>query len=130
MRGTKPGCDAHPIAVRCLIVDDNDHFLEASQGLLERQGLHVVGTARSANECLERARALAPDLVLLDVDLGEENGFDVCRRLHASGVVANVVFISTHHDPEYAELSAETPAAGYLPKSLLSRRALEALLCA
>jgi DNA-binding NarL/FixJ family response regulator len=116
--------------VRCLIVDDNDHFLEASQRLLEREGVRVVGTARSAQECLERARALAPDIVLLDVDLGEENGFDVCRRLYASGVAAHVVFTSTHHDPEYAELSAETPAAGYLPKSLLSRRALEALLCA
>ncbi len=116
--------------MRCLIVDDNAQFLEASRRLLEREGLQVVGTARSGEECLRCVRALAPDVVLLDVDLGEESGFDVCRRLGASGITARVVFVSTYHELEYEELGAVAPAVGYLPKSRLSRRALEALLSA
>ena len=56
--------------------------------LLERQGIEVVAVAASGDEGLRRARALRPDLILLDVELGAENGFDVARDLLAGGIAA------------------------------------------
>ncbi|HUA48331.1 MAG TPA: response regulator, partial [Solirubrobacteraceae bacterium] len=67
--------------LRCLIVDDNASFLDASRSLLERQGFSVVAVAATGADALRLAAELAPDLILLDVDLGEENGFAVARQL-------------------------------------------------
>ena len=60
--------------LRCLLVDDNEAFLEAASLLLEREGLTVVGVASSIAEALRQARALRPDVILVDIGLGEEPG--------------------------------------------------------
>jgi DNA-binding NarL/FixJ family response regulator len=69
------------MAVGVLIVDDNQLFLEAARGLLERQGLRVVGVAATTAEALRRAEELRPEVVLVDITLGGESGFDLARRL-------------------------------------------------
>jgi CheY-like chemotaxis protein len=56
--------------LRCLIVDDSPRFLAAARGLLERQGIAVVGVASSGAEALRRVAELRPDVTLLDIDLG------------------------------------------------------------
>jgi DNA-binding NarL/FixJ family response regulator len=115
--------------LRCLIVDDSAPFRAASRLLLEREGLHVVGVAATADSCLERAERLRPDLVLMDVELGDESGFDVARRLSDSqGDELHVIFVSTHPAQDYADLVRESGAAGFLSKSELSREAIEHLL--
>jgi DNA-binding NarL/FixJ family response regulator len=117
------------VRLRCLIVDDNAPFRAASRLLLEREGLHVVGVATSADTCLERSEKLRPDVVLLDVELGDESGFEVARRLaDASGSVPRVIFISTHAAHDYTDLVRDSGAAGFLSKSQLSREAIETLL--
>jgi two-component system, NarL family, nitrate/nitrite response regulator NarL len=112
--------------LRCLIVDDNASFLDASRSLLERQGFSVVGVASTGAEALQVATELAPELILLDVDLGEENGFTVARQL--TGATTKVILISTHPEDDFVELLAQNPAVGFIAKSDLSVAAIERLL--
>jgi CheY-like chemotaxis protein len=116
--------------VRCLVVDDSRSFLEAARLLLEREGLTIAGVASSCSEALQEARALRPDVVLVDISLGEESGFDVARRLVQDGRAGGmtVILISTHSEADFADLIAESPAAGFLPKSELSASAIRRIL--
>jgi CheY-like chemotaxis protein len=66
--------------LRWLIVDDSPCFLEAARGLLERQGIMVVGVASNGAEALRLAEELRPDVTLLDIDLGGESGLELARR--------------------------------------------------
>jgi DNA-binding NarL/FixJ family response regulator len=118
------------VSFRCLIVDDNASFLAASRTVLQGQGVIVVGIARTVAEGLQRADELAPDLILVDIDLGEESGFDLARQLAGRdhGAPANVILISTHPEDDFADLIGESPALGFVPKSDLSRSAIEMVL--
>ena len=71
--------------LRCLIVDDSDTFLRAASVLLEGEGVTVAGVASNSAEALRQARALRPDVILVDVGLGEESGFDLARQLAQDG---------------------------------------------
>jgi DNA-binding NarL/FixJ family response regulator len=116
------------VAVRCLIVDDNRRFLRAARTLLEREGLTIAGVATTSADALRQAATLRPDVVLVDVVLGDENGFELARRLvvdHADGAV---ILISTRSKDDLADAIAQSPAAGYLAKSELSADAICALL--
>jgi two-component system, NarL family, nitrate/nitrite response regulator NarL len=115
--------------LRCLLVDDNERFLASATRLLESQGLDVVGRASSGREALRLAREFAPDVALVDVQLGQEDGFDVARRLAAASGSPRVILISTHaEEEELEELIAESPAVGFLPKTVLGVEAILALL--
>jgi DNA-binding NarL/FixJ family response regulator len=118
------------MTLRCLIVDDNAPFMEVSRTLLERQGISVVGVAMTAAEGLQGAEKLEPDVVLVDIDLGVDSGFDLARQLADGGgpVASKVILISTHSEEDFADLIAESPALGFLAKSDLSARAIEDLL--
>jgi CheY-like chemotaxis protein len=129
MRADASTCDPEAM-LRCLIVDDSPRFLDAARGLLERQGITVVGVASNSAEALQRAEELRPDVTLLDIDLGGESGLELARRLHRHpGLVpAPVILISTHAEQDYAELIAASPAVGFLPKTALSAGAIRDLL--
>jgi DNA-binding NarL/FixJ family response regulator len=115
--------------VRLLIVDDSPAFLEAAQAALENDGMTVVGVASSSHEALERIRHLRPDVVLVDIDLGDESGFDVVRRLAAGADAApNLVIISSHDGDDFEDLVEASPALGFVAKSGLSGDAIRAVL--
>jgi DNA-binding NarL/FixJ family response regulator len=118
------------MTLRCLIVDDSPRFLDAARGLLERQGLMVVGVASSGAEAVQRATELRPDVALLDIDLGGESGFDVARQLSREACLAGtrMILISTHAEQDYTDLIAASPVVGFLPKSGLSGDAIRALI--
>jgi DNA-binding NarL/FixJ family response regulator len=117
------------MTVRCLLVDDNDAFLEAASRLLQREGVTVVGTASSTAEAIRRARALRPDIIVIDIGLGEESGFDLARLLaQDGGSSAELIMISARAESDYTELIAQSPAAGFLAKSELSARGIGQLL--
>ena len=115
------------MAPRLLIVDDNTRFLSAARSTLERQGLEVVGIATNTAEAVQRVETLRPDVVLVDISLGDESGFDLTRRL-VDELRTPVVLISTRAEDDYADLVATSPAVGFLSKSQLSARALRGLL--
>ena len=114
--------------LRCVIVDDDAAFLNVARSLLEREGINVAGVASAAAEAAERAEALRPDVVLIDISLGQESGFDVARRLAGDGQAATLIMISTHSEADYADLIAESPVAGFLPKTDLSAAAIQRIL--
>jgi DNA-binding NarL/FixJ family response regulator len=106
----------------CLIVDDNEPYLEAARALLERERLTVAGVSSTGAEALRQAENLRPDVALVDIALGEESGIDLARRLVRSdrGSVPVVILISTHAYEDVAELIAGSPAAGFVSKAELS----------
>jgi CheY-like chemotaxis protein len=116
--------------LRCLIVDDSPRFLDAARGLLEREGVAVVGVASSSAEALVRVAELRPDVTLVDIDLGGQSGFDVVRRLNREAELAPIssILISTHSEEDYADLIAASPALGFLSKTTLSGCAIRHLL--
>ena len=111
--------------VRCLIVDDNALFIEGATGLLRREGLEVVGVATNSAEAIELASELRPDVTLVDVDLGDEDGLELARRLSDT---TKVILISTHSEEDLGHLVATTPALGFVPKTRLSAQAIRELL--
>jgi DNA-binding NarL/FixJ family response regulator len=113
--------------LRCLIVDDNRRFLDAARGLLEREGVSVVGVASTSAEALHQVQELRPDVTLVDIDLGGESGFELVRRL-ADLAPLRMILVSTHAEQDYADLIAASPAIGFVPKSGLSAAAIQALL--
>jgi DNA-binding NarL/FixJ family response regulator len=117
------------MAVRCLLVDDSPPFIEAARGLLGRQGVDIVGVASTGSEALRLAGDLRPDVVLVDIDLGGESGFEVTRGLlEERADPPAVILISTHSETDFADLIAESPATGFLSKSALSADAIHRLL--
>ena len=118
------------MTLRLLIVDDSPRFLEAARGLLEREGLTVVGVASDSSQALRQAEALRPDVTLVDIDLGGESGFELARRLHQQAGLTSgeTILISTHDPDDFAELISASPAVGFLSKSDLSATAILDLL--
>jgi DNA-binding NarL/FixJ family response regulator len=118
------------MTLRCVIVDDSPDVLRAATKLLERQGIAIVGVAASGEEAVARMEELEPDVMLVDIDLGPESGFDLARRLehHRDGRRTRVILISAHDEADYRNLIAASPAIGFLPKSDLSATAIRRLL--
>ena len=118
------------MALRCLIVDDSARFLEAARGLLEREGITVVGVSSTSAEALKRARELRPDVALVDVDLGGESGFELARRIAKAPAPFAVILISTRSEDDLAELIDFSRPAMRNPIARLPGGPLEALLIA
>jgi DNA-binding NarL/FixJ family response regulator len=114
------------MALRCLIVDDNDRFAEIATDLLTQQGITVVGTASTSEEALRRVEQLRPDVTLVDIDLGAESGFEVVRRLAEGAQTrdSRTILISSHAAWDYVELIEASEALGFVPKSELSAQAI------
>ena len=128
-----PGCPANlrtSMTMRCLIVDDNARFRHELGGLLEEQGIEMSGGAGSEAEAVRQVAELRPDVVLVDIDLGGESGFDVARRLRDGPLDAapEVILISTHDGREYAELIEASPVLGFIAKTELSAAAIHRIL--
>jgi DNA-binding NarL/FixJ family response regulator len=115
--------------IRCLIIDDSPWFAREARELLEEEGICVLGVATNGDEAQRLARDLRPDLALVDIELGPENGFDIARHLCSDeDTSVAVILVSTHAEADFAELIAKSPAVGFLAKSELSAGAIEALL--
>ena len=116
--------------LRCVIVDDNPHFLDAARGLLEREGVTVVGVASTGSDAIQRIRELRPDVTLLDIGLGTESGFEVARRIQreTGPRPSPVILVSTHGEQDFADLIAASPVLGFLSKAALSANAVRDLL--
>jgi two-component system nitrate/nitrite response regulator NarL len=103
-----------------LIVDDHASFRGFARRLLEAGGLTVVGEAGTAAQAIASARELDPAIVLLDVQLPDEDGFSVARRL----ADRTVVLTSSHEFDDLKTRLERTPARGFIPKGDLSAEAL------
>jgi CheY-like chemotaxis protein len=120
------------VALRCLIVDDNQGFLNAARALLEQEGVCVVGVASNGVEAARRAADLRPDVTLLDIDLGTSSGFDVARQLvdDPGAHPGHLILVSAYAEDDFLDLIEASPAIGFLRKPALSASAIEDLLSA
>ena len=108
-----------------LIVGDSPSFLDVGRDLVERQGVRVVGLASTSAEALRQSAELHPEVILIDITLAGESGFDLARRLaERRRGAAGMILISTHPQADFADLIDESPAAGFLSKSELSAGAI------
>jgi CheY-like chemotaxis protein len=116
--------------VRCLIVDDNPEFLEVARDVLARQGVEVVGVAGNAAQAVTSAALLRPDVILLDMYLGQESGLEVAGQLTETDGAASpaIILISTYAERDLAELVADSPVVAFLPKDKLSGDAIRYVL--
>lgn len=115
--------------MNCVLVDDNPEFLTSAARLLELEGVHVVGCAKNGEEALRLADPLAPpDVILVDIELGEENGIELARQLSARLPYTPVILISAHDLEELEELIRGTGVLGFLPKHLLGAATIAELI--
>jgi len=97
--------------------------------MLESEGFVVVGEAPDGSSALRDVTELEPDVVLLDVQLPDMTGFDVCDALRRrDGEAPLVVLVSSRDECEYGELVRNCGAQGFIPKAELSGEAVAALL--
>jgi two-component system response regulator EvgA len=116
------------MATTVLIVDDHEWFRASARTLLERHGLEIVGEAGDADAALSAARELTPDVVLLDVQLPDRDGFEVAARLAELDRPPAVVLTSSRDASEFGPLVAESGARGFIAKNELSGERIAALL--
>jgi DNA-binding NarL/FixJ family response regulator len=111
-----------------LIVDDHDAFRESASALLAAEGFDVVGAAADGDEAVAEARRLRPQVVLLDIQLPDLDGFAVAERLTALPDPPRVVLISSRDASAYGPRLGEAYARGFITKRELSGEALAALV--
>jgi CheY-like chemotaxis protein len=118
-----------PTALRCVIVDDNLHFLDAASNFLEHQGVLVVDVASNGDDAIRCINLFRPDVVLVDIHLGEESGIELAGRIQQDIPSAPpVILISTHAENDFADVVATSAAVGFVAKSNLSSDALTDIL--
>ena len=122
------GHETLSMAATVLIVDDHPGFRAAARRLLELEGYVVVGEAADGLSALDAARALHPELILLDVQLPDINGFEVAERLSGDEIKPAVLLTSSREASDYGPCLARSPAAGFLPKAELSAAGIADIL--
>lgn len=113
-----------------LIVDDHPAFRASARRLLESEGYSIVGEAGNGAGALSSVRELRPDVVLLDVQLPDIDGFDVAEQIadRADGLPTQVVLVSSRDRSDFGPLLDRTSALGFVSKSELTGDALAELL--
>jgi DNA-binding NarL/FixJ family response regulator len=116
------------VPMTVLIVDDHPSFRSSARLLLESEGHEVVGEAADGTAALRAAAELLPELVLLDVQLPDMDGFQVARRLTGEGGGPVVILVSSRDASDFGSLIAESGALGFIAKGDLCGDTLTALL--
>jgi DNA-binding NarL/FixJ family response regulator len=111
-----------------VIADDHPSFRASARAILESDGFQIVGEAVDGADAIASTRALEPDVLLLDVQLPDMDGFEVCRQLGLNGGPPAVVLVSSRDASDYGGLIEQSGARGFIAKDELSGNALSDLL--
>ncbi len=115
------------MAASVLIVDDHDGFRSVARLLLESTGYEVIGEAEDGASALTAARDLKPDLILLDVQLPDSDGFLLSREIENEDDPPAIVLISSREASDYGDEVAKAPVLGFIHKPELSGASLSAI---
>jgi len=118
------------VGMTVLIVDDHPSFRASARTLLEAEGYEVVGEAENGETAVTAVLELQPDLVLLDVQLPDIDGFMVADRLRKLEDPPAVILTSSRDGADYGRCIGECGARGFVPKAELSGAAIAALFAA
>jgi DNA-binding NarL/FixJ family response regulator len=113
-------------AVRLLLIDTNLEILSMATRLLQRR-FEIIGAFSDGASALKNVLALNPDVVLLDISLGDVNGFEIARRIKLLGCSAKTVFFSMHEHPDFIRAAIAIGAVGYVFKDRAGSDLLEAI---
>jgi DNA-binding NarL/FixJ family response regulator len=103
-----------------LLADDNLAVLDYVRKMLEKD-YEIVGVLHDGESVLQDWPRLRPNLILLDISMGDANGIEIARRLRSSGCNSQIVFLTIHQDPEFVKAALEAGGAGYVVKSRMCR---------
>ena len=115
-------------AARVLVVDDNHLSVTLIAGLVRRENVAEVFTAKSGFEALEKFPSLAPHIVFLDIDMKEMDGFETLLAIKEFGITTQVVMVSATATPERVKIAREGGAVGFLVKPVSQQRIGDAIL--
>jgi DNA-binding NarL/FixJ family response regulator len=113
---------------RLLIVDDHQGFRTSARRILEAHGFEVVGEADDGESALALAASLNPEVVLLDLQLPDTDGFHVAAQLRDAGHSALVVLTSSRDWSDVCRRQRDAGAVGFIPKDELSGTRLRDLV--
>jgi Response regulator containing a CheY-like receiver domain and an HTH DNA-binding domain len=116
------------VAITVLIVDDHPSFRASARELLEAEGFEVIGEAEDGASALAAIHELRPDVVLLDVQLPDMNGFEVAAEVTSNGSGPAIVLVSSRDGSDFGPLVHESGARGFIAKGDLSGARLSALI--
>jgi DNA-binding NarL/FixJ family response regulator len=118
------------VCYRILIVDDHPSFRASARVVLESEGFDVVGEAVDGASALSECCRLRPEVVLLDVQLPDTDGFDVCAQIIAHDGAPTVIMTSSRDGSDFGSLVSTSGARGFVPKAELSGERVQELLAA
>lgn len=121
-------CDDPRMRPTVVIVDDHPEFRESASALLEAEGFSVIGEAGDGDEAIAAVERLRPEVVLLDIQLPDLDGFGVAERLAAGPDPPRGVLISSREAAAYGPRLEAAAARGFIPKRELSGSTLAALV--
>ena len=121
-------CHDRAVPKTVVIADDHPSFRASARAILESEGFEVIGEAEDGKGAIAAARDLAPDVLLLDVQLPDIDGFTVCRECGRNGGSPAVVLVSSRDACDYGGLIEQSGARGFIAKAELSGGALADLL--
>jgi len=119
--------------LRILVVDDHAVVRKGLQAVLSEEGLEVIGEAASGDESVAKAMALRPDVVLMDIRMGEgddASGIDACRRIRSELPDTQVIMFTSYGQRESVLSSIMAGATGFLTKNVSHTRLVEAIRAA
>jgi DNA-binding NarL/FixJ family response regulator len=117
------------MAPTVLIVDDHPSFRATARILLEAEGFEVVGEAVDGATAVLEACRLRPEIVLLDVQLPDTDGFHVAEQITGYGADAPaVILVSSRDSSDFGPLVSRSGARGFVPKAELSGERVQELL--
>ncbi len=115
---------------RILIVDDHPSFRASARTVLESEGFDVIGEAADGASAIAEICRLRPEIVLLDVQLPDIDGFDVCLQITACAEHPMVIMTSSRDGSDFGPLVSTSGARGFVPKAELSGARMQELLAA
>lgn len=115
--------------VKVLLVDNHDRFRQSVASFLNEQGfVEIVGEAVNGEEAIAQTEKLHPDLVLMDLDIRERDGFEATREIKLRVPRTRVVILSMHDGEAYRKMAWCHAADGFIDKSSLKSSLLDVLL--
>lgn len=102
--------------LRVLLADDNPAILEVVKQMLQKD-YAIVAAFGEGSFVIREVPQLLPDVVILDISMGDMNGFEVTRQLKAKQCTSKVIFLTVHEELEFIRAAFDAGASGYVFKS-------------